>query len=160
MFIGHLPAGYLLAKLLEPQGQMRIKRSKLWWAAALGGSVFPDLDVLYFYLVDNARTLHHHYFTHLPAFWLCVSLLGVWSSTTRIFLVAVVSHLVLDTIAGGVLWLWPLSYSNVVFVDVPATHSWWVWNFIFHWTFLLELALWVAAAYVWQANVNRRRVLS
>lgn len=146
MFIGHLPAGYLITKLAKT----RCGSSRQLAAAALVGSVFPDIDLLYFYLVDHARTLHHHYLTHLPAFWLCVCALGGWSRAGRVFLLGVLVHLVLDTIAGGVLWLWPFSHSNVVFVDVPARYDWWVWNFIFHWTFLFELALWLAAAHLWR----------
>ncbi len=41
MFIAHAPAGYLLHRLWRP-------RAPLW--VALVASVFPDLDLLYFYL--------------------------------------------------------------------------------------------------------------
>lgn len=49
MFIGHLPAGYLVAAGVS-RGR---PRARSWWAAALVGSVFPDLDLFYFCLLDG-----------------------------------------------------------------------------------------------------------
>lgn len=54
-------------------------------------------------------------------------------------------HLALDTVAGGVLWLWPASDASFVLVEVPARHRPWYLNFVLHWTFWLELVLLVAS---------------
>ncbi len=138
MFIGHLPAGIIVANLAT---KGRSNATRRWWAVALLGSVFPDFDMFYFYFVDGRQTLHHHYWTHLPFVWLCLTPLLVWHPLSRLFLVNVLLHLVLDSLAGGILWLWPFSSRSFVAVEVPAAHAWWVWNFVLHWSFLPELLL-------------------
>ncbi len=130
------------------------------------GNVLPDIDMLYFYLIDGGRTHHHKYWTHLPVFWLgalAAALLWAWVSRRRAFgvlggaLVAgTILHLALDTPFGGVLWLYPLTDQSFSWCEVPATRSWWVWSFVLHWSFLTELALCAAAAVVFS---RRRRAL-
>ena len=55
IFIAHLPAGYLLTKTIFS----RTLGARAVMAAALLGSITPDLDLLYFYTLD-ARQRHHH----------------------------------------------------------------------------------------------------
>ena len=68
MITAHLPAGYLVGRLLT--GPKRI----VLVATTIGG-VLPDVDLLYFYTVGACIISHHHYPTHWPLFWLAV--LGV-----------------------------------------------------------------------------------
>ncbi|MBI4803267.1 MAG: metal-dependent hydrolase [Elusimicrobia bacterium] len=149
MLVAHLPAGYILAaKLRKRYGH------PCFWPVIIG-SVFPDLDTLYFYLVDDRRTLHHHYLFHRPVYWLMTGIVAVIilalfkrrRDVVRLswFLTGVLLHLFLDTIAGKIDWLYPFSEHSFAFVEVPAKYGWWVWNFIFHWTFCLEIALLVWA---------------
>jgi len=56
-------------------------------------------------------------------------------------------HLILDTIAGGIRWLWPFSEGEFTLVSVPARFSPWYLNYVFHWTFALELILVGLAAF-------------
>jgi inner membrane protein len=51
-------------------------------------------------------------------------------------------------VAGGIRWFWPLSDSSLVLAHVPAGRSWWVWNFVLHWTFLMEVLVCAAALIV------------
>ena len=69
-------------------------------------------------------------------------------------------HLVLDTVAGQMFWLYPFDKTSFVLVDVPARHGWWVWNFVLHWTFGLELmiCLW-ALAVLGRSRRQRRAAL-
>ena len=107
MFIGHLPAGYLAT------------------TAVLGraASVLPDLDLLYFYFVSDRRQVHHAYLPHLPL--ACLAAMGaaalvLWIVRARptawlalgVFGLNVMLHLVLDTSAGGIRWLWPFSHEE------------------------------------------------
>lgn len=164
MFIAHLPAGYLGGLALARRAGDALRRRVM--LAFMLGSVLPDIDMLYFYLLDDGRTLHHHYWTHLPVFWLGVLaalLLGTWILRSRALgwiggaLVAgVFLHLTLDTPFGGVLWLYPLTDHSFCWYEVPATRSWWVWSFVLHWSFLTELAICAAAA----ALFARRRRLA
>lgn len=150
MFIAHLPAGYILTRWL----QKKFNTKHLLWIGLIA-SVFPDIDLLYFYLIDQQQTLHHHYWTHLPLFWF-----ALWSTAmigtllfkhrtaavfSTIVFANVMLHLVLDSFVGGINWLYPFIDHDVFLFTVPATHTFWVWSFVFHWTFLFEIALIIAA---------------
>jgi inner membrane protein len=156
MITAHLPAGYLLTRWLRQRGRAV---PMLWGLLA---SIFPDIDLLYFYLIDHRRTLHHHYWTHLPLFWagLSVGLFAVlraararfWKSWTVVFIANVYVHLLLDTVVGKIAWLAPLSWHEFYLFEVPAAHGWWLWNFVFHWSFGFEVLMWAAALVVWQRD--------
>ena len=168
MFVAHLPAGYLLTKGLQYVSGVR---SRAYLPAGLVASVLPDIDLLYFYLVDDRKTSHHHYVTHLPMFWLTLALAAwglLWATgkSRHAFLIGVVLanvmlHLALDSVAASVSWLYPFSPLDVNLVHVPARYNWWVWNFILHWTFFFEIALILAAAVVWrQVRLKEQRLTS
>ena len=164
MFIAHLPAGYIAAHLLSSRSPAFAQATRV--RALLLGSVFPDLDMLYFYFVDRGRHLHHHYWTHLPLFWLAViaftyivaQLVGRRgaASVAVWFGAGVLTHLLLDTPFGGILWLAPFSDQALVLVAVPATRSWWVWSFVLHWSFLVEIAICIVALIMY---FRRRRFM-
>jgi hypothetical protein len=145
VIVAHLPAGYLLARSFRGPA----------FAAALAGAVVPDLDMLAFHLIHERAFHHHHYWVHIPGFWALVGMATasvLWSIGAArhilvllAFLAGVALHLVLDGLAGGIAWAWPLSGELHALVDVPARFDWWVWNFLLHWTFALELAICTAA---------------
>lgn len=66
------------------------------------------------------------------------------------FFAALLLHLCLDTISGGILWHWPWSTQFTHFVDIPARFDNWVFNFVLHWVFTLELAIWATAFWMWK----------
>ncbi|MEQ1704745.1 MAG: metal-dependent hydrolase [Rickettsiales bacterium] len=157
MFIAHLPAGYLLTKAI--QHKTRNHSRYLMWAG-LTASIFPDIDLFYFYLIDNRQTLHHHYITHLPLAWMAMALIA-WGilhcmgKKNYLIFVGVafanlMLHMVLDSIAAGIDWLYPLVDIEINLVEVPARYDWWVWNFFLHWTFSLEILIIIAALIVWK----------
>jgi inner membrane protein len=171
MFIGHLPAGYMLTRAmwsrLDKMGIPKPDRRPLLFVG-LVASVFPDIDLLYFYLVDNRQHLHHSYWTHLPFYWLVMGVLGLsFISFSRqkwllpYLLVAEANlflHCFLDTIVGKIWWLYPFSKQDIVLFDIPMIYDWWIFNFVLHWTFLLEILVWMAAIYVymqWPVNGER-----
>lgn len=165
MILGHLPAGYIIStRLLERERDMnyRVQRRLLIWGMLC--SVLPDFDMAYFYLVDHRQHLHHGYWTHLPVFWCGIAFIfyvyallrkkRVFRLVTVFGFFNITGHLLLDTITGKIRWFYPLSDMDVVFFYVPARYGWWVWNFIFHWTFLFETALIIYAVYLF---VQRRK---
>lgn len=166
MFIGHLPAGYLvshvLIKVIKIKPGSKSYRRLIW--TGLIASVIPDFDLLYFYLIDNRQTLHHHYFTHAPYFWVCFfifTILIAAMSRSRImyagslFILAnTIMHLVLNTIVGKIRWGWPFFREDTVLFTVPAVYDWWVWNFVLHWTFLFEVAVVLLATLVFLASTR------
>ena len=156
MFLAHLPAGYLVARRLAPRLAPDPPQARRLMAVCLVASVLPDIDLLYFYLVDGRQTLHHDYWTHVPAFWLLATGAAValfrlalapvpWPAVAGL-LAGVFLHLALDTVTGGIAWLYPYRTGAIVLIEVPARFDWWVWNFVLHWSFLLEIAILVWAA--------------
>lgn len=150
MLIAHLPSGYLLARATAAKGRLM--------GAALVGSVVPDLDMLWFHLVDHGPLHHHRYWVHAPGFWLILAVLALplirWRAPAlfapaSIFLTAILLHLSLDSLGGGIMWGWPFSTRLHQLVTVPATHSHWVLSFLLHWTFLAELGITALAAFLW-----------
>ncbi|MEN8197258.1 MAG: metal-dependent hydrolase [Pseudomonadota bacterium] len=151
MLIAHLPAGYLLIRRIAPRLAAAPAGVGRLMAVGLAASVFPDIDLVYFYLIDGRQTLHHDYWTHIPAFWPTAMLAAaglMWLARVKvpwreflIFLAGIFLHLVLDSATGGIAWGWPASQHRFLLVEIPARFDWWVWNFVLHWTFLAELAI-------------------
>jgi inner membrane protein len=168
MFIGHLPASYLWTRFLINHWKQVLNHMSAKKVIVFGmiASLLPDLDIIYFYFVDHRKHLHHGYWTHIPFFWLAIFgiwlLIGLAFKRSKIFGLGIIMgsnillHMVLDTIVGKVRWLYPLSRHDFFLTDVPAIHGWWVWNFVLHWTFVLELAIVISAIYVWGSNYKMR----
>ncbi|MGC3989662.1 MAG: metal-dependent hydrolase [Chthoniobacteraceae bacterium] len=160
MFIAHLPAGYALWHSLglsdSPILAARERRPVL--AVFLVASVFPDVDLLYFYHFDPRRLQHHYYWTHLPVFWLAVFAVGMFTAAlyqqrrlallVSAFSAGALLHLILDTPFGGIAWLYPFSDKLFALVTTPDPRRPWYFDFFLHWTFLVELALCGWAAWV------------
>jgi len=153
MFIGHLPAGYVLTKYLQ-----KYFKTSNFLLIGLFGSIVPDIDILYFYLIDHRQNLHHGYWIHIPFYWLiiaAITLAVLWLLKKNRALIAAVIffsniflHLFLDTIVGKIEWLFPFTNKAYYMFDVPAVRSFWVCNFVFHWTFLLEIGAVIWAIFV------------
>lgn len=149
MFIAHIPAALALGRLLT--------RKRLTWSvigAAALGAVFPDFDLIRFYVFDNHQRHHHDYWTHIPAIWGMIAL--GWYGLTKvlkcpfgtlplIFIFAVFSHLLLDTMAGEIEWAWPFSNRGFNLITVHATQAKWYLSFLMHWSFALEVFISIAA---------------
>lgn len=165
MFIGHLPAGYILSNIARERA-LNICAWKFVLLTGLIGSVIPDIDLIYFYLIDGRQTHHHSYITHTPFFWLIIYLTSTTLSIlfknkkalylTGIFTASVLTHLLLDSITGKIYWGYPFSNEHLTLVDVEAKHSWWVMNFVLHWTFIFELLLFTASIIIFKLK-NRFR---
>jgi inner membrane protein len=162
MFVAHSFAGYLCSRHCLHRFKQHLTGPTQWKYYLLFGvfcSVLPDFDLLYFYTIDNRQHLHHSYWTHIPIFWVIVAgtIYGVgrWIVNKRvgvscvILLVNTLLHLVLDTIAGGIYWFYPLSDMYVQWLHITPRYSWWVLNYIFHWTFFLEICIILAAVYTY-----------
>jgi len=95
---------------------------------------------------------------HIPGFWILVACITL--PVLRIFapryllhgvavFLALFVHILLDGIAGGVVWFWPFDATLYRLFDVPAIWSNWILNFILHPIFLVELIIWGLAIFVW-----------
>jgi hypothetical protein len=146
MILAHLPSGYLLGRLWL----RRYPRQARVMGACLVGAIAPDLDLIWFYLIDDRAFHHHRYWVHIPGFWGLVALFALplvwlfargWFRPALAFLSAILLHLILDTLTGGILWAWPFSGHLYTLVTVPAAHANWVLSFLLHWTMLAELGI-------------------
>ena len=185
---GHLAVGYLAAETvlkLAPAGLL--STSQTAWLLTIGilASEGPDLDLLLYYFSERKhfrnqqtgqspnkrRQSHRDYITHAPLFWVLVSaaisVIGIifhstfmsWSGL--MVFVGSWSHLLMDSVEDGVLWLWPWHKRHLA-VFYPTAPDWsgprggvgYCW-YVIHkvyprrLTFYLELfmtalALWVA----------------
>jgi membrane-bound metal-dependent hydrolase YbcI (DUF457 family) len=166
VFIAHLPAGYLATRFVlhrHPAPQP-LRRGLL--ALGMAASVLPDLDLLWFYFVDDRRQVHHAYLPHLPLAWIALfaaAALVLWMRRAGraawlrllVFGANILLHVVLDSTAGGIRWLWPFSDAEFAMSHVPARHHPWYLNFVLHWTFALELAILAAAVwYGWRRRAS------
>jgi LexA-binding, inner membrane-associated putative hydrolase len=167
MFFGHLPAGYLCTTwLLKKRDLPRRERNTLMFLGLLG-SVAPDLDMFYFYLVDHRQHWHHTYFSHWPSFWLAAMLLSamigwgarnrMWTFAGMVLAINALGHLALDTHVGRIRWLEPFSNQWVYFFEVPSLYHPKILNFVFHWTFVFEIALVSAAVFVFHQNRSQSK---
>ncbi|MDA8708179.1 metal-dependent hydrolase [Hellea sp.] len=152
MFVAHVPVGLALARII-----MRQTLSVKIMAVAALGTICPDLDLIRFYIFDNHQRHHHDYWTHIPAVWaliilgwfaLCKFIKRPFGILPTVFFAAALSHLVLDSVAGEIQWLWPFSDKGFHLVTVPATQAKWYLSFLTHWTFGVETLLSAMALFV------------
>lgn len=160
MIIGHLPAGYVISRLLLPQAELRGVSAKAFLWAGVVGALAPDFDMFYFHLIDHRQHHHHTYFTHYPVFWLSLLIASaIWLYLARaknhaacaaIFSLNGFAHMFFDTIVGDIWWLAPWVNRPFAFFTVPALYKPWWLNFLLHWSFAIELAVLAWAIYLWR----------
>lgn len=166
MFIAHLPAGYLMAHALSGRRVMEVLSFRALLLVSMSGAVAPDMDLLYFFFMDDRQHNHHGYFTHYPLIW-GLLLLAAWSGwrclySKTLLLLAVFAgnglvHLLLDTVVGEIAWLAPWSMERASIWQVEARFQPWWLNFLLHPSFLLELLITATAgAVAWWSRGFRR----
>lgn len=156
MFIAHLPSGYILAKVLFNKVKYKKLSKKTFFLAIMIGAILPDIDLFYFYFFDNRSVHHHQYFLHWFSFWIPIFIsaylyLKYSKYNSKFAYIAVLLssgallHLCLDTFVGDV-WLFaPFIDKPFVFFEVtPRFQPWWL-NFIFHWSFFVEIMICIVA---------------
>lgn len=150
MITAHAPSGYILARLWPV--------APFSFAAALTGAILPDLDLFWFYVMDARAHHHHRYWVHAPGFWATIAAITLPLLALRArhilpaalaFFAGLLVHLILDTIAGDIMWRWPFSDAFTHFITVQPRYESWVLSFILHPVFLLEILIWVAALTLW-----------
>lgn len=172
MFIAHMPAGYIYTgKLLQSMGCTENDPNYFKFIVlGLVASIFPDIDLLYFYFIDNRQHIHHSYWTHIPIFWVAMLLLSVTvarilknkilMTASIVFTTNAFLHTVLDTMIGGIMWLYPLSNEYITVFSVSPRYRWWIWNFLLHWTFIFEFLIVAWAGRIFfQARKNRNAAI-
>lgn len=157
-----MPSGYILSVLLLERVRHIRGASLSVIVAGMIGSVSPDFDMLYFYLIDHRQTHHHKYLTHWPLLWLCLVVASIlWFRVSRfskasclslVFTAGGVLHLILDSFVGDIWWFAPFWEKPYAMFTVPAIFTPWWLNFVFHWSFAVELLI-----CLWALTIYRRR---
>lgn len=165
MFIAHMPAGFLLSHYILRKDRDEPGYVK-FLLLGLVASIAPDFDLAYFYLIDNRQHPHHSYWTHIPVYWLgiyAVALLPIYKiygkrglQLLSMVLLCGLLHMLLDSFASGIKWLYPFDTSYYGIWRIPSVHDWWIANYLFHWTFLVELLISSAAVYVFLRDSELR----
>jgi len=173
---GHIAAGFLTAKALlyfaHPALTAAQQTHLLWWGIFFG--LAPDLDNFvafakvkaWWYKPGVDNTIHRKFYTHLPILWLIAGLLTYFCAQSPYYKTFGLlvwlgswSHLFLDSIDYGIMWLWPFNKeiwainNRGVEVKIPAKSFFSYWfNFlkfyIASWTFSVEIALLILALFV------------
>jgi len=158
LIIAHAPSGYILAtSLLERIASGQVS-AKAVVAAGIVGALAPDVDMVYFHLVDHRHTHHHKYLSHWPIIWLTLAAASAlwfgWSKQSKaailslVFCLGGVLHVALDSFVGDIWWFAPFIDRPYAMFTVPARFQPWWLNFILHWSFAVELAICVWALLV------------
>ena len=158
MLIAHAPNGYIVSKAIH-------KRYR-YVVYSLIFSVWPDLDLIYYYFFDRSGYFHHTYITHLPFAILIGFLVTLpltclnFSKRFRIyywlFFINWSLHLLLDTFTGGIMWLYPFSNEMFLMIEIPAISQNWIVSFVLHWSFMIESAIVALSAIIWiQARYSK-----
>lgn len=112
MILAHAPAGYIIGYLFSSY----IKRPALHkpiMVTSLITSIMPDLDMLYWFLIDNQQHDHHIYWSHIPFVYFALlpfialallrkqwRIMGAFMSLAWINFMM---HAVFDTVVSGIL---------------------------------------------------------
>jgi inner membrane protein len=170
VLIGHAPAGYLVTRAMcrwLDGERSKGARDSAWMWLGLAASVLPDVDLVYAWLIARDGLHHHLYWTHIPFFWLLAIAAGISigalcrrSWTIHVALVAganVITHLVLDSVASGIAWLYPCSDELIALFPIFGSGGWWLVDFVLDWTFSLELVLVAAATIALRRDLRAHR---
>ena len=164
MIIGHAPGAYIASTLLHGRLFADRMSARAFILAGVFGGIAPDLDMLYFHLVDQRQHHHHSYFSHWPLVWLGLLLLSLallrlrpnsWTAPLAVaFATMGMLHMLLDSIVGDIWWFAPFVDQAYALFSVPALYQPWWLNFLLHWSFGLELALWAWALLLYRARTR------
>jgi len=171
MFIAHIFGGYLGTRLcLRCTTKQDVQGANLKYYLLFGllCSVLPDFDLAYFYLIDHRQHPHHTYWTHIPIFWVILAsltyVIGHYILKKRVGLLSIILlsgtclHLILDSVAGGIYWLYPFSSTYYRLFTITPRYDWWVLNYLLHWTFLLEILIIVTSIYFMRKDYRRAAI--
>ncbi len=173
MILGHMPGGFLVSWLV-----LRKHRNQPWYLPALLAGLFasisPDLDLFYHHFIDDRQHGHHSYWTHIPIYWIAIYALLYWpvhrwgsqalQVTLNVMFLALMSHMVLDSITSGIKWLYPFETQYIGmwrYWLVPTRYDWWVLNYLLHWTIIFEFSLIASSLWIiWRDKALQSRVLA
>mgnify|MGYP000875722709 FL=1 len=162
MFIAHAPSGYILAISLMKRMVSAPVTARALVIVGIMGALAPDLDMVYFHLIDHRQTHHHKYISHWPIVWFGLTMLPAiwfsharqskWAALSLVFCLGGILHVVLDSLVGDIWWFAPFLDQPYALFSVPIKFQPWWLNFILHWSFAVELAICIWALLIYRGR--------
>jgi hypothetical protein len=162
---GHVASGIILGTVYRDLTQPTQSRPQIWlvlWAVVC--AFLPDLDAVYHFISVGSIRLgadftHHHWFSHTPLPYV-LAFVFLWSlgrrqgkqtlvTASQILIAGATIHLLLDTVLSidGIMWLYPLTRSQIVLFPIQAEHGWAFQSALMHSPYyVLEIAVYSGAA--------------
>lgn len=118
MIFAHGPAGFITTYLTKRWWSKKLTKRQILYLFIIGtlAGLFPDIDTVYYYFF-SATLYHREIFTHSLVLYLIVYLviyfIGCFKKSRFVKVVgfviflATLSHLFLDSLGSGVMWLYP-----------------------------------------------------
>jgi len=161
MLIAHGPAGYLIGVMAA-----RLRRRGDLVMAGIAGGLMPDLDAVGYHL-GIVQGFHRATPFHWPSTWLALTLIGLalvmlkprLGEVITVLAVAALVHCGLDMTMAPLYWAAPFHWNSYEMIHVPGGWSPYWLGFIFYWTFLPEIMIWLAALWVWRGRRERVGVI-
>ena len=159
VILAHPAAGYLITAFWESNvnkpDRFGLESWQLYCVGFVAASL-PDVDMVYQLIFDPREVSHRLYWSHTPIYWLAIfllvlSFLSFFGKKVHLYLarfvsVQVFAHLVLDSVVGGLRWFFPWSAQRYGLVpSLPGPYAERHLRILFHWTFLFEVVIIVAA---------------
>ncbi len=157
MLIAHGPAGYLVGVTVT-----RARRRFDLVIAGVAGGLFPDLDAVGYHL-GIVQGFHRATPLHWPSVWIALTLIGLaimlfkrnLGEIITVIGVSALVHCGLDMTMAPLYWGAPFYWQSYEMVHVPGGWSPYWLGFIFYWTFLPEIMIWIAAFWLWWGRRKR-----
>lgn len=172
---GHIAGAYLATSvvlaLIDPAVSHEQLTILLWIGIFFGFA--PDLDFFYGFIKHRTLTAseekfnHRIFLSHAPVLWLIAGIAiafivtdPFWKTVGSLVWIGSWSHFILDSIEGGVMWLWPWKKKQYALIPdhekfitkekrfFPFWISFTKWYAMTFVSFWLELGVIASAAYV------------
>jgi len=130
MLFAHAPVGFLISYFTRKFWNRGLSLAQFYILLILGAffGVFPDLDVFYYYFV-NARALHREVIFHSFVLYLVIFAIlyfvgrvmknAFCRALSFVFFFGTLSHLVLDSLAAGIMWVYPINHRLFGLLIIP-----------------------------------------
>lgn len=147
MIFSHAPGSFIAAFLTKRCWARSLpkKQITILYIVSMIAAVLPDVDVIYYYLV-NATIRHRQHITHSLFLYLLIWLIfyafgffkksQILKSTGFVLFIGGLSHLILDSVTTGVPWFYPLSQRTWGLLSL----SWFNFDFVYEHLFLFTLS--------------------
>lgn len=154
MIFSHAPAGFLVTYATKKIWDKNLTKRQTLWIFIIGtfSAILPDFDVLYFYLF-KADSTHRELFTHSFFIYLVIALIiflvgfllkkQFIKSISIVFFFSILSHLLLDSLTAGVLWLYPFNNYLYGLLSISCMNDGFYGQNLFVFTLSVEVLMFV-----------------